>query len=280
MAPRSLCLVIAFWILSIGILEVTATNKHSVMVWMCLQRCGANISSIGSDLLQIEQNLDIFAKVSFESYGLGANSTLVAATDVTNVNPELALMGVPRFPMVSTYPHPPIMVPWMLQLFANPQPFTDQVIDQILHLKLAGINIDLEPANSGDFTAEDGVAYANFLQTFSQQVHAQTSAIVQVCVATWSPLWNLTLIGQTEVDQVLTMSTYTTDWVEFQKQFFFAIDSVPLSKLGIGIQTDLTDVQGLQDRFDLIDKYQVNQVAIWSSPVPNNWLPIISSYVT
>ena len=37
-------------------------------------------------------------------------------------------MGFEAWPLLSSYPHPPEFIDWMRQVFANPQPFIDEVI--------------------------------------------------------------------------------------------------------------------------------------------------------
>ena len=259
--------------------ENQAVNGKQVMLWMCLQRCGGTPATIASNLLQIAKYPDIIRAVSYEAYNLGPNSTLVINTDVSNVEPELRRLGVLRYPMVSTYPHPPEMVGWMRELWANPQPFTDACVKQIEMLQLDGINIDLEPANSDDFDAADGVAYAQWLQEFSSQIHQRTGAIVQVDVATWCPLWNLTLIGQTDVDQVETMSTYATSWTTFQTQFNYAMETIPMSKLSIGLLTTITNSTLLSQRFQMIQDNNISSIAIWTAPIPDSWFPFLHQFM-
>ena len=84
-----------------------AGEGGQVMLWMCLQRCGGTPPGIAENLLQIAEHPNIFTSVSYEAYNLGANSTLVINTDITNVEPELRLLGwyflVPLIPFFTFY---------------------------------------------------------------------------------------------------------------------------------------------------------------------------------
>lgn len=255
-------------------------DSGSVMLWMCLQRCGEDEAEIQRDLGQIAENEKLISSVSFEFYNLGPNSTLITNSDVSHVNGELLALGVrQRYAMISTYPHPPEMVGYMRQLWADPQPFTQACIAQIRRHGLSGLNVDLEPNGPQDgFTAQDAANYAAWLNQFTLDVRQATGALVQVDVATWSPLWNLTLIGQTAVDQVMTMSTYTTSWPSFQSQLQYALSTIPASKLVVGLQTTVLDPAQLQLRFDLLQQNHLSRIAIWSSPIPSSWFPFLTNF--
>lgn len=72
-----------------------------------------------------------------------------------------------------------------------------------------GFNIDWEPTT--DALPADAIAYANFLDTLSKALHA-VGVQVTADVATWSTIWNLTALAATDIDALITMSTYTGAW--------------------------------------------------------------------
>ena len=72
---------------------------------------------------------------------------------------------------------------------------------------ISGYNVDWEPTSPNISTA-DAVAYAGFLDDFANALH-DVGLSLSVDVATWTPLWNYTLLAATTVDQIMVMSTYT-----------------------------------------------------------------------
>jgi len=129
--------------------------------------------------------------------------------------------------MVSSYPYPPQFLDWMRQVFKNPKPFIVSCASAARSNNLAGFNIDWEPQGKGDIpTSQDAKDYAEFLTIFSDAMHGE-GIMVSVDVAGWSPIWNLTSIGQTSVDAVAFMGTYVADPGEWDKQFALATDTIP-----------------------------------------------------
>ena len=108
----------------------------------------------------------------------------------------------------------------MRELFANPQPFIASCIAALkADASLTGFNVDWEPTSGNGAptpTADDAVAYAAFLDTFAKALHAAGPYQLTVAVATWSPIWNLTLLGKTDVDLIAHMGTYVGSWTTWQ----------------------------------------------------------------
>lgn len=104
-------------------------SSRRVMPWMCLERCNGTSQSIASDLKQIEKHKHHLSGVAFELFNLGPNSTLVV-NSFTNVGPVIASFGLETFGMISSFPYPPQFIDWMRQLFSNPQPFIQSVLQQ------------------------------------------------------------------------------------------------------------------------------------------------------
>lgn len=94
-----LALTVVLLVMSFGFVDSRRRLEegNSVMLWMCLQRCGGTPETIAQNLIQIARYPGIFTAVSYEAYNLGPNSTLVIDTDVSTVEPELKLLGT--FPL-------------------------------------------------------------------------------------------------------------------------------------------------------------------------------------
>ncbi|EFA83317.1 hypothetical protein PPL_04107 [Heterostelium album PN500] len=253
-------------------------SKNGVMPWMGLERTNESISD---DLQQIESIQSLLTLVAYERFNLGPNSTLIN-NNFTNVLPNITSYGLKGLSMISTYPWGrPETIEWCRQLFENPQPFIDSAIQYSLTEGFYGYNVDIEPIGGNE---DDAVAYAEFIDSFSRQMH-QHNKILTVAAATYDPFWNLTLLGQTEVDLIFTMSTYTSNITTFTKNLNFAIDSIPLERLAIGLETvdnnnNPYPSDQLALRFDLIEQANINNIGIWSSPLPDNWLPFLKQYVS
>ena len=51
-------------------------------------------------------------------------------------------------------------------------------------------------------------------------------------------MWNITLLGESSVDRVISMATYTGKDSTFETKLGFYTSNVSKEKLGIGLQTD------------------------------------------
>jgi len=166
----------------------------------------------------------------------------------------------------------------MRQVFANPQPFINQAITTAVQENFTGYNVDWEPTSNA--TAEDAINYAKFLSTFAASLHA-IGKNLSVDVATWSNVWNYTLLSASGVDKVMTMSTYTNDTTTWKKQFDYAISTIALDHLGIGLEDDLElSLDDLEYRFQEIVSYSVKEVDIWKMPIPDFWWPSLYKYTS
>jgi len=139
------------------------------------------------------------------------------------------------------------------------------------------MNVDFEPTSAA--TEQDAVNYANWLTEFANALHA-VGKKVSVDIGSWSTIWNWQLIGQSTVDYVLVMSTYTTNYTVFASSLDKAVSQIPLDKLGIGLEDDVkmyTDAE-LQSRFDLLAQYEIEQIDIWKTGIPENWWSFIDKF--
>jgi hypothetical protein len=78
------------------------------------------------------------------------------------------------------------------------------------------------------------------------------------------------------------MSTYVVKWDLWQKYFQRAINEIPIQVLGIGLECDvrppLTNEQ-LQQRFQMLKQYNVQEIDIWRTGLPKEWWPFIAQFV-
>lgn len=271
--------MLSLLVLALTVLAVVAEKKR-VMTWLCLEFCEESQDDIALDLNQLKMNVDALTAVSFEKYTLGPNMTLVD-NELTPVSDDINEMGLEAWPLLSSYPHYPEFIDWMRQVFANPQPFIDQCVSEAKKYGYFGYNLDWEPTD--DCTEQDGNDYAAFIQTFSRALHDE-GLKVSVDFASWSPVWNLTAIAETEADYIISMSTYTNNDDSFSSQLNKLVTAVDLGRAGVGLETvNASDgsrlpLDEVKWRFDQIEAAGVREVDLWRSPVPPLWWPMIKKF--
>lgn len=266
-----------------ALLLAAADAKFSfVMPWFCLERCGDASADIQAEFWQLAVNRSAFTGVSFEDYNLGANSVLLK-NNLTQMAGPLKALGLQRWAMVSSFPYPTTFLAWMRQVFAAPQPFIDACLAAAKAEDLTGFNIDWEPTDGGgDPTPQDAKDYAAFLTTFSDAMHG-AGVLTSVDVASWSAIWDYSLLAASSVDYIMTMSTYTGRDSLFGPALADALASIPLSKLVVGLETVNDDTNApfndtaLQLRFDAINTAGVDKIALWRAGVPDNWWPYLQA---
>jgi len=256
-------------------------SKKKVMPWMCLERCGGNSSSIAANLQQIAKHRHLLTGVSFERYNLGNSSQLIL-NNFTSVGPTLQSLGLETYPMVSSWPYPPQFLQWMREVFNNPFPFIQAVVQELVANAFTGVNIDWEPTAGA--TPADAAAYADFLTTFSQSLHA-VDKLLTVDVAGWNPLWDFKLLSASGADKLFDMSTYAANFTYFERALKRSTQEIAADKLGVGLMTTTDDTTpytepALKLRFDLIKKYgTVQEIDIWDMPIPDVFWPHIQDFV-
>jgi spore germination protein YaaH len=252
--------------------------KKGVMPWMCLERCNDTSSDIQNQLKQIYDHRHELSAVAFELFNLGPNSQLIT-NHFTRVDNIIAEWGLETYAMVSSYPYPPEFIQWMRQLFNNPEPFIATALQQAQKYGFTGYNVDFEPTVNG--TLQDAKNYVIFLSKFADALH-QIGKKLTVCIASWNAVWDWKGIGTSGVDKVMVMSTYVVKWDLWQKFFLQAVNEIPLKVLGIGLQSDvrppLTNEQ-LSQRFKMLKQYNVQEIDIWRTGIPQIWWPFIAEFV-
>lgn len=272
------------WVLLIASLAVLVTcieAKKRLLAWLCLEFCDETPEQIARNMAEIEARKDLFTAISFEKYTLGPNSTLVD-NNLTEVSNKLVVMGMEAWPLLSSFPHPPEFIDWMRYVFQNPDPFIDKCISEAKRFRFTGYNLDWEPTD--DVLPGDAEAYATFIHYFANRLHADGFKLT-VDIATWSPIWNYTLLNGTAADTFISMGTYTSSDTSYPTQLDKLVNTFGPLRSGVGLETvnasteELMSLEEVQWRFDLIEKSGATEVDLWSMPVPTNWWPIIRKFL-
>ena len=269
-----LCLVVA-----LVALHVTASNR--VMVWMCLEFCEDSQHLISADLKEISDHRNALSAVSFEKYTLGPNSTLVD-NKLTVVSPQIISYGLEAWPLLSSFPHPPEFIDWMRTVFKYPTPFIESCISEAKKYNYTGYNLDWEPTD--DVTADDGTAYAAFIDTFGQALHSHGLKLT-ADIATWSPIWNYPAIAATSVDMGISMGTYTSNDTSFSSQLSKLVTNFGPLRSGVGMETvnastvTRMPMDEVVWRFQQIKASGAVEIDLWRMPVPPLWWPLLEEFI-
>lgn len=275
-----------------------------IMPWFCTQRCGFNVSQIVQHVDQAAtlatHDVSALNTIAFERYNLGPNSTLLLNPDLFDINKYIlsnatfAATFPRRIAMVSSYPYPPQFLDWMRQLFDNPEPFLSAVVGDIVKHNIAGLNIDFEPT-SGNATNEDATRYAAFLNILRERLENR-GKVLTVAGATWTPIWNLTLIAQAlsgsessssannTIGYFTSMNTYTYDNSSFQRELDVNMQEFgtygSLKSLVVGLETwpSQFTVAELEFHFQLLAQNNVCRIAIWDMPLTSTMIPFLANF--
>jgi hypothetical protein len=266
--------------LAFTVLTGTVMGKNRVMTWLCLEFCEESSTEINIDLYEIDKHRDTLTAVSFEKYTLGSNGTLLD-NHLTSVSDRIIAMGLEPWPLLSSFPHVPEFIDFMRDVFTHPQSFIDQCVREAKKYGYVGYNLDWEPTE--DCTEQDGLDYAAFIDTFAKELHTQGLQL-SVDYASWSPIWNLPAIADSAADAIISMSTYTSTDSAFQSSLDKLVSTVDLQRAGVGLQTvnasdgSRLSLDEVKWRFDLIKEAGVKSIALWRSPVPPGWWPLLDEF--
>ncbi|MGI0091495.1 MAG: LysM peptidoglycan-binding domain-containing protein [Nitrososphaerales archaeon] len=150
-------------------------------------------------------------------------------------------------------------------LLTNPglqSSFISAAVSEAVSAGLGGYNVDFEPAAG---TWQVAWPYGTFLTNFANAMHS-VGKVLSVDVASWDGgvLWNYWIEGQSSVDIVLTMDTYSGSMTFFNQSLQTALWSIPLDKLAVGFQVGPDD-STLSQRFQSIENAGVQNVMVWPS---------------
>ena len=258
----------------------TITESRRVMPWICLEKCGRNVTEEIENTKQLAE-AGVITGLSFEAYDVvwGGNLKEVG---YTRVGETFSKYGIELIPMITTR-----NITIIRQLFENQNSFFDQVLTAAnnYEVKLTGFNVDFEPENGDPPTADDAAKFAEFLTNFANKLH-EGGYILTVDIASWSDFWDFDLLGKTTVDRTITMDTYCGKYETFLQRLDKVLAAVPLEHLGIGLMTTnpnndqyLTDAE-LTERFASIKEHNINEVDLWSVPLPDNFIPYLKDFLS
>ena len=260
-------------------LAIALCHAKRVVPWMCLERCGEDVNA---SLAQLATLAGVAVTgVSYEAFQLGDNSSF-ADSGYSKVGAALQAMGLEAWPMVTSAD-----IGKLRELWTNKQKFIDEAVLALktLDANITGYNVDFEPSGGDSPTNDDALEFAAFLTEFADALEPH-GVKVAVNVATWTAFWDYDALEETSVDKFMTMDTYTGDSTLFVARVENAVDAFDLEKLGIGIQTENPlstspfDDAALQLRFDTLAKHHVQEVDIWSTPIPDSYIPFLKSFLS
>jgi hypothetical protein len=273
------------------------------MPYLCLERCGLTHTRAMQETMAVLVHRDLLQEqgVSFERYNLGPNASLVVNTpdkNLTDISPLLREYGIKGIPMVSSWPYPPQLLDYMREMWGAPVKFADTLIAQIQTDGMQGASVDLEPAGAKP-TPADAVDYARFLGYLRRRFDEAGLRLV-VNAALWSPIWNLTLIGDAlaglpvgaavarplagkgakdtgALGTISFMGTYANELSTFTAELAMARKLVSVGAVLQGGLQVLPDVDP-SERFALLREAGVCSAAVWAAPLPANWWEAVRNF--
>jgi len=238
------------------------------MPWMCLNFCGENIKG---DLQSIGEHKEALTGISWEDYEIGPNG-LMERENLTSVNQKIREFSLQNFPMISSG-----SLEQVRQLLDVSDAFISDAVSKSVAFGYFGYNIDFEPNDTA--TNEDAQNYANFLTDFADALHSVGKQLT-VDIADWNPFWNFSLLAQTTVDRLITMDTYDSNYTNYVLLLEQEVQIFGVDKLGIGF--DCSDynqtTEELQNRFNILAEYNIQEIDIWVMPIPDFWWPFIEKF--
>jgi len=192
---------------------------------------------------------------------------------VSNVSENLIDLKVPDYPMLTSG-----SITSMRKLFESPSSLITQALTLAKNNNYIGFHIDFEP-ESGVETS-DAKLYADFLDTFAQVLH-QANKILSVDIATWSPLWDFSLLAKTHVDKFYNMETYTKNITFFEEQVAKTVHTLGVGQTAIGLDSDISPINLLPEMLTILTKYEVNAIGLWrdNQPVPVEWFDFMHQFL-
>ena len=279
-------------------------KRPGVMPWMCLEICDSP-EDVQVQLETLRSKVRLLTAISFEKYvlfddcTLGSPNSYLAAQSppsppLSEVTVDVQAMGLQAWPLISSWPHPPEFMDFIRQLFKTEcaDRFIDATIVEANLHGYTGYNLDWEPTASNatkPVTSEDAIQYANFVDRFAKRLHTH-GYLLTVDVATWVTVpggpsfWDYSALNATAVDSAISMGTYTGNDASFTNQLKLINDAFGTGKDGratVGLQTiNASSGMPLSDeevafRFKSMSEANVYNVALWKTPIPDNfWEPL------
>ncbi|KAL0212339.1 hypothetical protein RCL1_005965 [Eukaryota sp. TZLM3-RCL] len=256
------------------VLLVSLALSKTIMPWMCLERCKEDIPA---DLKQIASLDDLLTDVSFEEFDLDWGARL-KHNGFTKVSHFIEAHKLGTQPMITT-----VNIAKLTELFASTASmdfFIEQIVEVAKKNNYTGINIDFEPSGQEAFPLADG--YVEFVDRLAKALH-KFNKVCSIDIARWSQFWNYKKLAATEVDFFCEMSTYAGAMSNFKTALYNAMeyfgDRAVIGLISVNPNTGklFTD-QDMAERFALIREVGAKGIAIWQSPIPANFIPLLKEF--
>jgi len=182
------------------------------------------------------------------------------------------------------------MLGWMRQLFNGSvyaQQFFNNAIDLAKKNNFTGWNIDWEPEDGvrgPNATAQDGLDYAQFLDTFAKVLHAENIELT-VDIASWSPLWDFEHLAATGVDRLCNMDTYTGNFNLFKSKLSRSVKQIGFPLLGVGLEVlnenrnRAFNTTELYERFELLYSVDAQEIDLWDMPMSDDMWNFVDTWL-
>ena len=157
-----------------------------------------------------------------------------------------------------------------------------RAVEEAVARNVSGYNIDFEPNTAS--TEADGVAYAAWLTRFGDALHAAGKVLSVDVGHADAGLWNFSALAASSVDEVVTMGTYCAEFSLFKTRLQQAVELIGTHKLTVGLMSTNPNtgkpfaLDEVQERFNAVAAANVQRLAIWQAPVPDNWWPLIRKF--
>ena len=163
--------------------------------------------------------------------------------------------------------------------------FLNKLLNKSLKFNYTGYSFDLFPSNDelGFIKKEDGRKYARLVDNFAIKLH-KIGKKLRVYTEPGDNFSNIELLSKTNVDLIITQAyEYSIDFGTFITKLYYAITHTNRSKLGIGLcpsclPHDFTP-NAIEYRIRQLIHYNISQLGIWSSGVPDLWLPFLRKFL-
>ncbi len=156
--------------------------------------------------------------------------------------------------------------------------FVQNAVSAAVNSNLDGYNVDFEPSSGIQYLAPQ---YGTFLTNFANAMHSKDKTLsVDVAAFDGGALWNLTIEAKSTVDLILTMTTYSSSYSQFQQGLQTMLSNVPVAKIAIGFLT-MSDDSTLAQRMSDVEATNIHCVMVWpsgSSFLSDIWWGNLTSY--
>ena len=164
--------------------------------------------------------------------------------------------------------------------------FLETVIDRAKYYNYTGISFDLFPDNDelGYINFVDGQLYANLVDNLAKRLH-NINKLLRVYAEPGDFFSNIDLLTKTDTDLIITQAyEYSIDVATFRTKLEFALNHVNKTKLGIGLCPSCLSSKkftnkAIQWRFEQLSLYNITDIGIWTSSVPDYWLPYLYKFL-